>query len=75
MERLKDGGAVADVERSTSLRGDEKYSRNKGLSSGHSSPSPEFPSLLPLSGGKLFSVPCEVRGKEQRPTGTENKTQ
>lgn len=74
-QRLKDGGALADVEHSTSLRGDEKYSRNKGLRSGHLSPSQEFPSLLPLSGGKLFTVPSEVRRNEWRPTGRENKTQ
>lgn len=64
LQRLKDGGEMADVERSTSLRGDKKYSRNKGLRSGQSSPSPEFPSLLPLSGGKLFTVACEVVGNE-----------
>lgn len=32
--------------------------------SGHSPPSPEFPSLLPLSAGQLFTVPCEVGGNE-----------
>lgn len=64
MKHLQDGGAVVDVERSLSMRGDEKHSRNKGLCSGHSSPPPEFPSLLPLSGGKLFTVGCELRGNE-----------
>lgn len=69
MEHQKDGGAVADVERSTSLTGDEKYSRNKELRSEHSSPSPEFPSLLPLLAGQLFTVPCEIWGNEWRLTG------
>lgn len=69
MEHLKDGGAIADVEHSLSPRRDERYSRNEGLRSGHSSPSPEFPSLLPLSEG--ICLQFRVRW---RLTGRDNKT-